>query len=136
MGQIDGYIVADYLLQHAMRARRTAQVPASTWDAVLSHIRNPADADRLAGSAESRLLHRHAIPLLQLAADAGDGDAAEWLAELLADRGDLDQAEQILRAGAGNVERLAELLTQQGRREEADRLRRFGLNPDGSIASE
>ena len=30
--------------------------------------------------------------------------------------------------------RLAELLIKQGRGEEAERLRRFGLNPDGSIA--
>jgi len=27
------------------------------------------------------------------------------------------------------------VLLKQGRREEAERLRRFGLNPDGSIAS-
>ena len=29
---------------------------------------------------------------------------------------------------------LAERLAKQGRGDEADRLRRFGLNPDGSIA--
>ena len=33
------------------------------------------------------------------------------------------------------LSRLAGLLTKQGRREEAERLRRFGLEPDGSIAS-
>jgi acyl-CoA reductase-like NAD-dependent aldehyde dehydrogenase len=47
---------------------------------------------------------------------------------------------QILRAladaGDGHAERLAELLTQQGRGKEAARLRRFGLNPDGSVAFE
>lgn len=32
--------------------------------------------------------------------------------------------------------RLAELLEKQGRAEEAKRVRRFGLNPDGSIANE
>jgi hypothetical protein len=31
--------------------------------------------------------------------------------------------------------RLDDLLTKQGRDEEAERLRRFGLNPDGSIAN-
>jgi hypothetical protein len=31
-------------------------------------------------------------------------------------------------------ERLVRLLNEQGRLDEADRLRRFGLNPDGSIA--
>ena len=75
---------------------------------------------------------------LRARADAGDGDAAMELAELLAERGDLDGAAQILRAradaGDGDAERLAELLTQQGRGKEAERLRRFGLNPDGSVA--
>jgi hypothetical protein len=276
MGQVAGYTVADYLVQHASRERRHARVPASTWDAVISHILDPADAARLADSARNRLLHRCAIPLYRHAADAGDGAAAaqldrllrawadagdgdaaselarrkmvvlehilraaanggDWLAtwqqaELLADRGDLDQlrdrandgdgyaanqlarlladrgdlhqlrdrandgdgyaavrlagllagrgdldqAEQILRAaadaddmaatwdlaelraGRGDLDgaeqilrawadagfaayqladRLAEVLIKQGRGEEAERLRRFGLNPDGSIAS-
>jgi len=54
-------------------------------------------------------------------------------------RGDLDGAAQILRAlddpGDWSVAGwLADLLIQQGRGEEAERLRRFGLNPDGSIA--
>jgi AcrR family transcriptional regulator len=34
MGQIAGYTVADYLIQHASRERRSARVPASTWDEV------------------------------------------------------------------------------------------------------
>ena len=90
MGQVAGYTVADYLLQHASRERRPARVPASTWDALLSHLRDPDDAARLADSAQGRLLYRYAIPLYRLAADAGDGSAARQLAELLADRGDLD----------------------------------------------
>ena len=76
MGQIAGYTAADYLIQHASRERRYARVPASTWDAVLSHIRDPADIARLADSARSRLLYRYAIPLYRHAADAGDGYAA------------------------------------------------------------
>ena len=74
MGQIAGYTVADYLIQHASRERRYARVPASTWDAVLSHLRDPADAARLADSARNRLLYRYAIPLYRHAADAGDED--------------------------------------------------------------
>jgi len=61
------------------------------------------------------------------------------LVDELAGRGDLDEAVQILRAcaavGAGHAGRLAELLAQQGRGEEAEQVRRFGLAPDGSIAS-
>jgi len=76
---------------------------------------------------------------LRARAAAGDEDAAERLAGLLADRGDLDGAEQILRAQANAGDwradgPLADLLIKQGRSEEAERLRRFGLNPDGSIA--
>ena len=49
--------------------------------------------------------------------------------------GDLDELRT--RADAGDeaaAVRLAGLLIKQGRSEEAERVRRFGLNPDGSIA--
>jgi hypothetical protein len=245
MGHVAGYTVADYLIQHASRKRHYARAPASTWDAALSQIRDPADATRLADNAERRLLYRYAIPLYRHAADAGDwaanrrlagllsqrgdvqelraradggdwhaaerlagllaergdveelrarADADDWhaasqLADLLADRGDLEGAMQILsaradawelagllarrgdldelraradaddwfaperlarllakrgdlgglraRADAGDRDAagmLADLMVKQGRGEEAERLRRFGLNPDGSIA--
>jgi hypothetical protein len=72
-------------------------------------------------------------------ADVGDGYAAGRLAGLLAERGDLDGATQILRAQANAGDRsaawqLRELLIHHGRGEEAEQLRRFGLNPDESIA--
>ena len=223
MGKVDGYTTADYLVQHASRERRSARLPASTWDAILSHISDPADTARLADSARCRLLYRYAIPLYRHAADAdvyawraaaelaqllaerGDldelrarADAGNWqaaqqlaelraersgldelraradaaftanagnwpvtllvgdvaarlgedaaarrLARLLAERGDLDEAIQIMRAGAdaGDLgaawqlaDLLADLLIKQGRGERVEQLRRFGLNPDGSIA--
>jgi hypothetical protein len=123
MGQIDGYTAADYLLQHASQARRTARVPASTWDALLTCVRDPADAARLADSARNRLLYRYAIPLFRHAADAGDGDAAWRLAELLAGCGDLDEAVQMQRAradaGDGSAAcQLAGLLADRGDLEE------------------
>lgn len=37
---MDGYTVAHYLIQRATRERRSARVPASTWDALLSHHRD------------------------------------------------------------------------------------------------
>ena len=125
IGQVAGYTPADYLVQHASRERRSACVPASTWDAVLSHIRNPADAARLAKNARSRLLYRYAIPLYRHAAVGGDHEVAMRLAGLLAERGDLDGAEQILRAradagaraNAGDwdaARRLAGLMAQRG----------------------
>jgi hypothetical protein len=66
-------------------------VPASTWDAILGHHNDPADAVRIADSARSRPLYRYAIPLYRDAANVGDEYAADRLAELLARRGDLDE---------------------------------------------
>src|SRR5947208_163286 len=70
---------------------RCAGHPAATWEAILSHVRDPADATRLADSARARLLYRYAIPLYRRAADAGDRFAASQLADLLAARNDLDE---------------------------------------------
>jgi hypothetical protein len=107
MGQVAGYTVADYLVQHASLERRDARLPASTWDAILSYIRNPADAVRLADSARSRRLYRYAIPLYRHAADIGNGYAAVWLAGLLAACGDLDEIVQIWRTRADAGDRYA-----------------------------
>ena len=115
MGEIAGYTAADYLIQHASRERRYARVPATTWDAILSHIRDPADTARLAGSAGNRLLYRYAIPLYHHAADLGEEDAARGLADLLARRGDLDELRA--RADAGDewaARGLAGLLAERG----------------------
>ena len=118
MGRVAGYTVADYLIQHATRERRSARMPASAWDAALSYIRDPADAIRLADSARSRLLYRYALPLYRHAADAGDDAAAVRLADRLVRRGDLEEAEQILRIHADDeaaaAEALADLLAGRG----------------------
>ena len=107
MGRVAGYIVADYLVQHASRERRDARVPDSTWDAILSYIHDPADAIRLADSARSRRLYHYAIPLYRHAADVGNGYAAVWLAGLLAACGDPDGNVRILRARADAGDRYA-----------------------------
>jgi TIR domain len=132
MGQVDGYTVADYLLQHAGRERRTARVPASTWDALLSHIRDPADTARLADSAQGRLLYCYAIPLYRHAADAGGRYAALRLVGLLAERGDLDELGA--RADAGDESaavQLADLLAERG---DLDGLRARADSGDGYAA--
>jgi hypothetical protein len=159
MGQVTGYTAADYLIQHASQERRYERMPASTWDAVLGHLRDAADAARLADSARNRLLYRYAIPLyrqaawrladllagrgdldeavqiLRTRAEAGDEEAGGQLISLLAERGDLDGLRARAEAGDRHAAKpLIGLLTEQGRGEEAERLRRFGLNPDGSTA--
>ena len=88
-------------------------------------------ADRLA----SLLAESGDLDGLRARADAGDGRAASRLADLLAGRGDLDGLRALADAGDEDVgSKLAYLLIKQDRGEEAERLRRFGLNPDGSIA--
>ena len=74
---------------------------------------------------------------LRARADAGDRAAADRLAGLLASHGDSDGL--LARADENDwdaARQLADLLIKQGRGEEAERLRRFGLNPDGSVAYE
>ena len=95
MGRVVGYIPADYLIQHASRERCYVPVPASTWNAILSHVRDPADTGWLADSARNRLLYCYAIPLYRHAADAGDVESVFQLAWRLSGRGDLDGAKQI-----------------------------------------
>ena len=82
------------------------------------------------------LAERGDLDGLRVQADADVFGAAERLAGILAERGDLD--ELLARTDVGDTyaaERLAGVLIQQGRGEDAERLRRFGLNPDGSIAT-
>jgi TIR domain len=115
MGQVAGYTVADYLLQHANRERRYVRVPASSWDAILNHVRDAADAVRLAASASDQGLDHYAIPLYRRAADAGHRDSAERLDNLLARRGDVDGLRA--RADAGDVTAtwlLGPLLVERG----------------------
>ena len=105
MGQITGYTAADYLIQHASRDRRSVRPPGSTWDSVLSCIHDPADAARLAESAKARLLYRYAIPLYQYAADHGNEDAGELLANLLEVCEDLDGLRARADVGDGDAPR-------------------------------
>ena len=137
MGQVAGYTVADYLIQHASRERRYTRVPASTWDTALSHIRDPVDAARLANSATDRLLYRYAIPLYRHAADVGDRDAARRLATLLAGRGDLDGLRARANAGDRDAARqLATLLAGRGDLDEAAQILRAPANagdPDAAM---
>jgi thioredoxin-like negative regulator of GroEL len=107
-------------------------------DEAVQVLRAWADAGDWAAAVQlARLLkERGDLDGLRARADADDEYAARELADLLEQRGDLDELRA--RADAGDPDaagQLAGLLMKQGRREEAERLRRFGLNPDGSIAS-
>ena len=136
----------------ARRPGRVARPNAGEWYVVreLADLLAQRETGRVARPGERRRqIRRLAVgqarrsgrgeQILRARVNAGDEDAAVRLAGLLADRGHLDEAEQILRARADAGDwraagPLADLLIKQGRSEEAERLRRFGLNPDGSIA--
>ena len=96
---------------------------------------------RAGWSAAELLARRRDLDGLRALADTGNWYATELVVGLLTGRGDLDGAEQLLRAqtdagDGGDADWLADLLAQRGQGEEAERLRRFGLNPDGSVARE
>lgn len=76
------------------------RVPASTWNGLVTHIRDHIEANRLARSADERRLYCYAIPLYQYVVATNDRCAfgrraarlaAERLADLLAKHGDLDE---------------------------------------------
>ncbi|GGM22744.1 hypothetical protein GCM10007977_024920 [Dactylosporangium sucinum] len=99
MGCIGGWNSADYLYQHAQRVRRTEPLPDAVWQALVTH-HHPDDAHSLAESARLRGLSAHAIALFRPLADAGDDNAARYLAELLGDQNRVDELRD--RAGAGD----------------------------------
>jgi hypothetical protein len=118
MGQVAGYTVADYLLQHAGMERLYERMPASTWEAMLNHITDPADTARLADKAHDMLQYRYAIALARSAADAGNTEAARRLASFLQQRGDLDEAMLVLQglADTGDQRAARELAILAGKR--------------------
>jgi hypothetical protein len=82
LGQSTGYVVADYLVQQVSSERGDAPVPVSTWEAIVSYVRDPKDAVRLGDSAASRQLRDQAAALYRYAANAGDERAALRLTSL------------------------------------------------------
>ena len=89
MGQVAGYTVADYLIQHASRERRSQRVPALTWQALIDQASTVGDQFNLAVKADRRLLYCYAEPLYGRLAASAQGPrsyAAHRLAELLVKR--------------------------------------------------
>lgn len=122
LGQVDGYLVADYLLQHARRVRRACCPPAVCWQALADHVRDRDDIRRAADSAAARMRYRYAEVLLRRLAD--DAGAASALASLLSRQGRVDEAIAVLRPlktdGAPfSVSQLADLLLNRNRIDEA-----------------
>ncbi|MGH3783570.1 MAG: hypothetical protein ACRDRO_23855 [Pseudonocardiaceae bacterium] len=114
IGHPDACVLQDYLAQHALGPRRRDPIPASLWDAVTRHARDPADLGRLWLQADVRDLKFYGLLIERALAEAGDRFGQARLSALLADRGDdAAVAELWSRADRGDVpaaSRLAWLL--------------------------
>ena len=99
MGQISGYIPADYLVQHATRERRAAAIPASTWEALTVAALSLQDTWRLAQNAERLQLLSRAVIFYGRLLAAGE-PAAEGLFRVAADRGDVTALQTLAKTGS------------------------------------
>ncbi|MEV4289321.1 HD domain-containing phosphohydrolase [Nonomuraea bangladeshensis] len=116
MGHISGYLVADYLQQHAEPQRRLLQVPAACWQAMIDHLTDSGDQFRTACSAQSRLLDQYAEPLYRQAINNSNSQAVNLLSTLLISQGRKQEAVAMWRhrAEAGDRSAIAGLADLQG----------------------
>lgn len=127
MGRADGYIAADYLLQHCRLVRRTACPPLTLWEACLASLPDAADLFAVGRAARDRLLLDLAERFYRSAGHFPG--AARLLSGLLRAQERADEAEQVLRDALSHGDRdaatqLSFLLQESGRAEEAERLLR------------
>ncbi len=83
LGEPDGYVLADYLLQHLRPERDMHPLPPPLWAALLADPGPFEDRLRLAREAEERHLYRDAVTLCTSAADQGSPGAAMAIGVLL-----------------------------------------------------
>jgi hypothetical protein len=129
VGQIDGYLLADYLDQHGRSARRRTPVPDALWTAMASHARTGADLTRLGTAAADRGRYRPAAILWTAAGQNGDLSMTLPLRRLLSHAGHHAEAERVLwhAAEAGEREALTRLqgtLIREERHRDLERLLR------------
>jgi hypothetical protein len=117
MGVQTGFVAADYLRQHAVRARRADRPPASLWTALRDHLADLGDIERVASAASARHIYVITVPLLLTLMEDGSFEAAGRLAWLLADAGDLEGLTELANAGwSDGAEQLAVFLAKAGDR--------------------
>ncbi len=129
MGQVAGYVVADYLLQHGQTTRQAVPPPGSLWDSAGAHTIDSDDRVRLAREASSRRLYRHAVRLITPAAEAGNTEAMRTLTIWLSLAGHHDEMRKWLGRAidAGDPSALVWLtsaLDKAGQRQEAEEMLR------------
>ncbi|MFI9585765.1 tetratricopeptide repeat protein [Streptomyces sp. NPDC052236] len=108
------YRLADYLEQHARRARGAAPIPVGFWYAALHHT-GPASAAQLGSAAQKRGLYRTSLLLRERAAAAGDVEALRGIANMLIGLGRTEEATGWYEraAAAGDAEALRWVATHQ-----------------------
>jgi TPR repeat protein len=125
MGGPDGYILHDYLYEHAVATREAVAVPASLWDALLARTASPADLTQVAVQAKDRGLYRYAVLAAARAAEAADAGAVLFAVRLLSEAGRVDECIAWLRpfAEAGDAEAMLLLATELLKTEQENRYR-------------
>jgi len=123
IGGPDGYILHDYLDEHARTTREAIAAPASLWDALLARTASPADLTRVAGEAKDRGLYRYAVLTAARAAEAADTGAIVFVARLLSEAGRVEECIAWLRplAEAGDAEAMLLLATSLLKTEQENR---------------
>ena len=123
IGGPDGYILHDYLDEHARTTREAVAPPASLWDALLARTAGPADFTRVADEAKDRGLYRCAVLTAARAAEAGDTSAILFVARLLDETGRIEECIAWLRpiAEAGDADAMLLLAAELLKSEREDR---------------
>lgn len=123
MGEVAGYVTADYLYQHALQVRRSVRLPTPAWNALVAH-HHPHDRIRLALNAERRAADEAAIALYRQViehADEDDHESATYqLVRLLGRQGQVEELRVLSDGGSAlAVDQLAHVFVRQGRVDDA-----------------
>lgn len=93
LGEPDGYVLADYLVQHLRPEQDMYPLPPPMWTALLAAPGPFEDRLRLASEAEARHLYRDAVTLCALPANQGSPGAAMAIGVLLSRLGRHDESD-------------------------------------------
>ncbi|GAA4731073.1 hypothetical protein Prum_069250 [Phytohabitans rumicis] len=127
IGRPTGYVVADFLYQHARQVRREVPLPELAWQALVEHHQD-RDFDELVAGAARRGRSGHLEALYRRGAETGNRDAARQLVDLLVTQGRADEASAVLIRHDDQVGdwitalSVGDPLLQQGRVDEAIRV--------------
>lgn len=122
MGHTAGYLVADFLFQHALHVRRTSPIPTTAWQSLVSYVTEFDDMYRLADRAYERGLYGYAEPVYQRIVDGRPWwPNGSRLIKMWKRQGRVDEASALLRSldGYDAAHVLAEVLGDHDRVDEA-----------------